>query len=189
MIRNSHHSRGGKSMIHPLRNRSEKIRSRLKLYLCLSVFLCGSLCVFGPMPAAAQDWFKTGTGLGVSKARVGVADFAAKDTPSQPLATLFSDVVRTDLDFSGILELVSKSYNPLQTPGSPAEVDYKAWSGAPASAQLLAFGSISASGNSMEIQGWLNDVRDASLPPVIGKVYRGEATESQTRTFAHQFAD
>ena len=140
-------------------------------------------------PAAAQDWFKTGTGLGVSKARVGVADFAAKETPSQPLAVLFADVVRTDLDYSGILELVSKSYNPLQTPATPAEVDYKAWSSAPASTQLLAFGSFSVNANNVEIPAWLNDVRDASLPPVIGKVYRGEATAAQVRTFAHQFAD
>jgi len=139
--------------------------------------------------APAQDWFRTGTGLGVSKARVAVADFASKDAPSQSLATLFSDVVRSDLDYSGILELVSKSYYPLQMPGAPAEVDYKAWSDSPASAQLLAFGNFSTSANSVQIQAWLNDVRDASLPPVIGKVYRGDATESQVRLFAHQFAD
>ena len=105
------------------------------------------------------------------------------------MATEFSDVVRADLDYSGILELVSKSFNPLQTPATPAEVDFKAWSDAPASAQLLAFGNLSASGNSLEIQAWLNDVRDSSLPPVIGKVYRGEVSDAQVRTFAHQFAD
>jgi TolB protein len=155
----------------------------------LSVFLCGFAVCRGPTQASAQDWFKTGTGLGVSKARVGVADFAAKDSPSEPLAVVFADVVRTDLDYSGILELVSKSFNPLQKPGTPAEVDYKAWSAAPASTQLLAFGNFSVSANTVEIQAWLNDVRDASLPPVIGKVYRGDATETQVRTFAHQFAD
>ena len=32
-------------------------------------------------------------------------------------------------------------------------------------------------------------VRNASLPPVIGKVYRGDVTDAQVRTFAHQFAD
>ena len=106
-------------MIHPHRKCSSKILSRL--YLCFSVFICAFISFFGAASASAQDWFKTGTGLGVSKARVGVADFAAKDTPSQPLAALFSDVLRTDLDYSGILELVSKSYNPLQTPGTPAE--------------------------------------------------------------------
>jgi TolB protein len=153
------------------------------------VFICGFVFLTCAATASAQDWFKTGTGLGVSKARVAVADFAAKDTPSQPLATLFSDVVRADLDYSGILDLVSKSYNPLQAPGTPGDVDYKAWSGAPASAQLLAFGNFSVTGSGVEIQAWLNDVRDASLPPVIGKVYRGDATEPQVRIFAHQFAD
>jgi len=176
-------------MIQQSRKKSPRIFSQSKLYLWSAVLLCGFLSLLHAAPASAQDWFKTGTGLGVSKARVGVADFAAKDTPSQPLAALFGDVLRTDLDFCGILDLVSKSYNPLQTPGTPAEVDYKAWSGAPASAQLLAFGSFTVNGGNVEIPAWLNDVRDASLPPVIGKVYRGPATESQVRTFAHQFAD
>ena len=157
--------------------------------LCLSVLICGFLCTFAPSPAAAQDWFRTGTGLGVSKARVAVADFAGKSSTSDSFAVEFSDVVRSDLDYSGILELVSKSFNPLQKPATPSELDYKAWGDAPASAQLLAFGSLAANGNSLEIQAWLNDVRNASLPPVIGKVYRGDATEAQVRTFAHQFAD
>lgn len=156
---------------------------------CLSVLICGFALLACSATASAQDWFRTGTGLGVSKARVAVADFVPKDTPSQPLATLFSDVVRSDLDFSGILELVSKSYNPLKAPGSPAELNAQAWADAPASAQLLAFGNFTVTGNSVEIQAWLNDVRNASLPPVIGKVYRGDATEPQVRTFAHQFAD
>ena len=186
---NSNHNQGKSSMIHPRRKRSTGILSRLHFNLCLSAFICVSVCSFGSASAMAQDWFKTGTGLGVSKVRVAVADFAAKDTPSQPLAVTFSDVVRTDLDYSGILELVSKSFNPMQTPGTPTEVDYKAWSAAPALTQLLAFGNFSVSGNNVEIQAWLNDVRDAALPPVIGKVYRGEATEGQVRTFAHQFAD
>jgi TolB protein len=158
-------------------------------YLCLSVFIGGSISLLSAPAASAQDWFRTGTGLGVTKPRVGVADFAPKSPSSQPLAVEFSDVVRADLDYSGILDLVSKSFNPLQTPGSPAEVDFTAWSSAPASAQLLAFGSLSATGNSLEIQAWLNDVRNSSLPSVIGKVYRGEVSDAQVRTFAHQFAD
>lgn len=159
------------------------------LYPCLSVLICGFLSLLSAPRAAAQDWFRTGTGLGVSKARVAVADFAGKTPPSQPMGVAFSDIVRADLDYSGILELVSKSFYPLQSPGTPAELDYKAWTDAPASSQLLAFGNLSASDNSLEIQAWLNDVRNASLPPVIGKVYRGEVSDAQVRTFAHQFAD
>ena len=90
------------------------------LFLCVSVFICGSIFLVSSSPAAAQDSIFTGTGLGVTKPRVGVADFAPKSPSSQPLAIEFSDVVRSDLEYSGILELVSKSYNPLQTPGTPA---------------------------------------------------------------------
>ncbi len=91
-------------MIQPKRNCSQRRFFRFASSLSLAVFLCGFVALFSAANTSAQDWFKTGTGLGVSKARVAVADFAAKDTPSQPLATLFADVVRTDLDFSGILD-------------------------------------------------------------------------------------
>ena len=168
---------------------SIQIKNVRSPYLCLSVLICGLILVLTSKPAAAQDWFRTGTGLGVSKARVAVADFAPKSPTAQAMATEFSDIVRSDLDYSGILDLVSKSYNPLQTPATPADVDYKGWSDAPASAQLLALGNLSAESNALEIQAWLNDVRNASLPSVIGKVYRGDASDAQVRAFAHQFAD
>src|ERR1700758_5400483 len=117
--------------MQPSNKSAAKIKSRF--HLCAFGFLCAFFCFFSASNASAQDWFKTGTGLGGSKARVAVADFAAKDSPSEPLATLFSDGVRRGLDYSGILELVSKSFNPLQKPATPAEVDYKGWSTAPAS--------------------------------------------------------
>ena len=171
------------------RNGRGLIKNVSSLYLCLSVFICGSVFILASLPASGQDWFRTGTGLGVSKARVAVADFVGKSSDASPMGLKFSDVVRSDLDFSGILELVSKSYYPLQAPGAPGEIDIKAWTDAPATTQLLAFGNLTVTGNSLEIQAWLNDVRNASLPPVIGKVYRGDATDAQVRIFAHQFAD
>jgi TolB protein len=167
----------------------KKLNTRSASLWSLPILICCLIGTLGSSRASAQDWFKTGTGLGVSKARVAVADFAGKTPTSDPFATEFSDVVRTDLDYSGILELVSKSFNPLQKPATPADVDFKTWGAAPASSQLLAFGSLSSDGTNVEIQAWLNDVRNASLPPLIGKVYRGAATDTQVRTFAHQFAD
>ena len=112
----------------------------------LSLFWAGLACG-AARPAAAQDWFRTGTGLGVSQAARGRGGFCAAQAPtSQPLATLFSDVVRNDLDYSGILDLVSKSFYPTQVPSVPAELNYQAWSGAPVSAQFLAFGNLTATG-------------------------------------------
>lgn len=140
-------------------------------------------------PAVAQDWFRTGTGLGVSKARVAVADFPPRTLASQDFAALFSDVVRNDLDFSGILELVSKSFYPLQVPSVPVELAGTAWSDPPASAQFLAFGNLAAEGNDLTIQAWFQDVRNLAAPPIVGRVYRGAVSEPEVRKYAHQFAD
>jgi TolB protein len=156
----------------------------------LPAVVCGAflLALLAP-PTAAQDWFRTGTGLGVEKARVAVADFAPRSSSAQPLAMIFTDVVRADLEYSGILEQVSKSFYPLEVPSVPSELKYAPWSDPPAAAQLLAFGNLSASGNDLAIEGWLYDVRNPSVPPVLGKRYRGEVTDAQIRRFAHQFAD
>ncbi len=140
-------------------------------------------------PVAAQDWFRTGTGLGVEKARVAVADFAPRSTSAQPLANIFTEVLRADLDYSGILELVSKSFYPLEVPSVPSELKHAAWSDPPAAAHLLAFGNLSASGNDLAIEGYLFDVRNPASPPVLQRRYRGEVTDPQIRRFAHQFAD
>jgi TolB protein len=160
---------------------------RLLSHLFLSCFLCG-LGLFVPR-ASAQDWFRTGTGLGVDKPRVAVADFAPRSSSAQPLANLFSEVLRADLDSSGIIELVSKSFYPLEVPSVPSELKYSAWSDPPAAAHMLAFGNLSASGNDLTIEAWLYDVRNASAPAILGKRYRGEVSEKQIRRFAHQFAD
>ncbi len=163
---------------------------RRRSHLCSSVFLCSFtlLALLAPA-AAAQDWFRTGTGLGVEKARVAAADFAPRSPSAQPLANIFSEVLRADLDYSGILELVSKSFYPLQAPSVPSELKHAAWSDPPASAHLLAFGNLSAIGNDLTIEAWLYDVRNAAAPAVLGKRYRGEVTDAQLRRFAHQFAD
>ena len=140
-------------------------------------------------PAGAQDWFRTGTGLGVSKPTVAVADLVARNGDSDMTASLFSDVVRNDLDFSGIITLASKSFYPTQSPSLPAELNYQAWSDAPVSAQFLAFGNATVTGATEEIQAWFYDVKNSSAPPVVGRVYHGDANEEQTRRYAHQFAD
>jgi TolB protein len=174
----------------PLSTRNGQLNRRTGMRIAGALLLVLTLLA-AAHPAAAQDWFKTGTGLGVSKPRVAVADFAARNpaAASQPLATLFSDVVRNDLDYSGILDLASKSFYPTQVPSVPTELNAAAWSSAPVMAQFLAFGNLTASGNDLSIEAWFNDVNNPSAPPVVGRVYHGNATEAQTRQFAHQFAD
>ncbi|MGA2429061.1 MAG: translocation protein TolB [Candidatus Acidiferrum sp.] len=139
--------------------------------------------------AAAQDWVRTGTGLGVEKPRLAVADFAPRNDATKNHAQLFTQVVRDDLAFSGILDLVSPSFYPPQVPTVPAELKNLAWTEQPINANLVAFGNLTESASEVEIQAWLYDVRSPSNQAVIGKVYRGAPTDDQVRKFAHQFAD
>src|SRR4030081_1668591 len=118
-------------------------------------------CIY-PAALAAQDWFRTGTGLGVEKARVAVPDFAARTTSSQPVSRIFTEVLRSDLENSGILDMVSPSFFPEQTASIPAELKAAAWNAPPASAHLVAYGNLTATGNDLTIEAWLSDVRNAA---------------------------
>jgi TolB protein len=158
-------------------------RIALKLHWLLAALLLAAA------PAFAQDWFRTGTGLGVERPRVAVADLVPRAAEASAHAKLFTEVLRGDLDFSGILELVSPSFQPVQSPAMPLQLNTKAWSDAPASAQMVAFGNLQQSSSEAAIEAWLYDVRNPSSPPVVAKVYRGAPTDAQIRKFAHQFAD
>jgi TolB protein len=158
-------------------NRNTMLRS-------FTVFLLLSL------PALAQtDWIRTGTGLGVEKPRVAVADFKAADPSTASLKKVFDDTLFDDLQQSGILEVVSKSLYPLQQPGTPEEVNLSAWANDPAKASMLAFGNAAVSGDDLAVQGWLYDVNNTQAPQVLGKQYREKATEDNARIIAHRFAN
>jgi TolB protein len=139
--------------------------------------------------AKAQDWFRTGTGLGVEKPRVAVADFAPRADSAKPHSQLFTQVVRDDLQFSGILDLISPSFYPTQVPSVPTELRNLDWTTTQINANLVAFGNLTESSGDVTISAWLYDVRSPSNQAVVGKVYRGSPTDAQVRKFAHQFAD
>jgi TolB protein len=141
--------------------------------------------------AFAQDWIKTGTGLGVEKVRLAVPDFnaAGQDPKNAELLKVFNETLWNDLDNAGIFDMVSKSFYPLGQVGTPADVKFESWSFAPASAAMLAFGNLGASGNGMTVQGWLYDVKNVTSPQVLGKQYQDAATSDAARLTAHKFAD
>jgi TolB protein len=141
--------------------------------------------------AFAQDWIKTGTGLGVDKVRLAVPDFTAagQDPKNAELLKVFNETLWNDLDNAGIFDMVSKSFYPLGQVGNPADVKFESWSAAPPSAAMLAFGNLSASGNGMSVQGWLYDVKNVTSPQVLGKQYQDAATSDAARITAHKFAD
>ena len=102
-----------------------------------SILLFAALMMVGSSPGGAQDWFRAGTGLGdTNKPRVAVADFGPRADGAKPHASLFTQVVRDDLQFSGILDFVSPSLYPTTAPTLPNELRNLDWTNAPANANL-----------------------------------------------------
>jgi TolB protein len=66
--------------------------------------------------SVAQDWIRTGTGLGVERVRLAASDFKSStaDANNAALLKTFNDTLWNDLDNAGIFDLVSKSFYPLQ---------------------------------------------------------------------------
>ena len=141
--------------------------------------------------ALAQDWVKTGTSLGVEKVRLAVPDFKPSTADPQNAALLktFNDTLWNDLDVSGVVELVSKSFYPLQVPGQPPEVNMLSWNAPPPNAGMLAFGNLGVAGGRLTVQGWLYDVKNSQSPQVLGKQYGDPASDAAARVMAHKFAD
>jgi TolB protein len=139
--------------------------------------------------AAAQDRIRIATGLGETKQRIAVADFIPRADSAKSHSALFTQVVRDDLQFSGILEVPSPSFYPPQAPSAPAELKPGVWIDPPTNANFLGFGNLTESSAEVAIEAWLYDLRNPSSQAVVGKVYRGAPTDAQVRKFAHQFAD
>jgi TolB protein len=155
-------------------------------------FIASALLVFVFCASAfAQDWIKTGTGLGVEKVRLAATDFKAstQDPNNGNLQKVFNDTLWSDLDNAGIFDMVSKSFLPTTAPGNPAEVKFDAFSAAPVNASMLAFGNMGAAGNTLTVQGWLYDVKNVQSPQVLGKQYTDASTPDAARRTAHKFAD
>jgi len=148
-----------------------------------------ALLLIASLPIAAQDWIKTGTNLGVEKVRLAVPDFKTSTPGSESLQVAFNTTLWNDLYQAGLFDLVSKSFNPVQSPGQPSEVQINQWASPPPSASMLAFGNINLANNEVTVQGWLYDVKNPQSPQVLGKQYKNTATVENARTIAHKFAD
>ncbi len=138
---------------------------------------------------AQEGWFHIETGIGQEKSRIAVPDFAPRSDDAKSHSALFTSVVRDDLSFSGILDLVSPSFYPTQPLSQPGELRFLNWSESPLNSNFVAFGYLTETSAEVVIYAWMYDVRNPSTQAIVGKVYRGAPTDPQVRKFAHQFAD
>jgi TolB protein len=168
------------------------MKTNRKTHMTRKIAICSALAIallFCAGTASAQDWFKTGTGLGVSKVRLAVPEFVLRAPAPPALEKTFHDVLWSDLEYCGILDLVSPSFYPPQSPSQPSELKFPDWANAPSSAYMVAYGSLSVEGSNLAAAGFLSDVHNPSAPVALQKIYRGAATDADARRLAHQFAD
>jgi TolB protein len=132
---------------------------------------------------------------------LAVADFkqVGTDPNTEPLRKTFNDTLWNDLSNAGIFDMVSKSFNPVNVPGSAEEMcptpagtpctGLAAWGNAPVNAAFVAFGNVGVQGTEVAVNGWLYDTKNLTNPQVLGKQYREQATQENARIIAHRFAD
>ena len=155
------------------------------LAIPLAVFL-------GRAPVAkSQGWFRTGINMGQSVVRIAVPDFPARSSDPRlvSLTKVFNQVLWNDLNNSGIVDVISKSLYPVNTPQEPQDVDFNGWSSPPASAQMLAFGYTEVRNNSLVVTARLFDVHSPSNPGVLAKRYVADLNDLSARDAAHRFAN
>ena len=141
--------------------------------------------------AGAQDWIRTGTGLGMEKVRLAVPDFVATSAEPQTgeLLRTFNDTLWNDLQQAGIFDMVSKSFYPVGSFNGPAAIKIGDWGNPPPNAGMVAFGNLGINGGRLLVQGWLYDAKNQQSPQVLGKQYNEAASEQSARIIAHRFAD
>ena len=139
----------------------------------------------------AQDWVRTGSGLGNQRIRIAAADFkpVGGDPQTPQFKTVFDATLYTDLSNAGVFDMVSKSMAPQATPGSPQEINLAQWAADPANAAMVAFGALSASNGRLTVSGWVLDAKNPGSPQVLGKQYGDTASQDNARAIAHRFAD
>src|SRR6478752_2234394 len=95
----------------------------MKLMLRFGFSILLLLASLASLPALAQDWVHTGSGLGNARIRLAASDFKAvgADAQTPALKATFDSTLFNDLQNAGIFDMVSKSFSPQGTPGSPQE--------------------------------------------------------------------
>ncbi len=106
------------------------------------------------------------------------------------LIDTFNETLWDDLEFSGVVALISRSFYPLGSFGRAIDIDTTAWTTSAVDAQFLALGNGQVSGSEFLIEAHLWDLKTRIEDrEEIGLRFRVATTEASVRASAHQFAD
>jgi TolB protein len=147
--------------------------------------------------------------------RMAIPDLSGS-ADTQRFMGAFNETLWSDVQGSGIFELVPKTMLPkfvpqqpsdFQTPAPPPQQSgsrkgrseltapvngggrwLKDWSNPPAEAHFLAYGYTTNVNGVLVLQGWLVDTGSPDARPLIAKRYLGGVDEAGARKVAHEFA-
>ncbi len=139
---------------------------------------------------AAQAQIVTGTRTGAASVRLAVPEFPRGSGIPGDVAAAFNDTLWADLEFAGVITLVSRSLYPLGRFGDPFDITPAEWTDPAVRAQFLAFGNlgIDSGGIALEARLWDLETRIEDRE-TDGLRYRGLLTSQSARDIAHRYAD
>jgi TolB protein len=142
---------------------------------------------------------------GGSKSKIAIPDFRGSGD-AQPLMSGFNTTLWDEISGAGVVDMVGKSFYPLETPQRPTDFRVKDpnvkiapatngraltdWAGAPVNANYLAFGYTGVQDGRLVLYGWLYNAGAATpqAAQLIGKTYFGDLNADGAKKAAREFA-
>ena len=158
-----------------------------KLFILSILFLIPASIVL-----SRQGQIESGTSTGALLVRIALPEFQprATDEKTTRLTALFNQVLWDDLDYSGIVTPVSRSFYPLGRFSQPSDVRPEEWTTPSVDAQFISFGSVTVTGGRMSVEARFWDLKNPGNREAIpGQRLGGEDSEESARLLAHTWAD
>src|SRR5690242_15819184 len=140
--------------------------------------------------SARQDVF-TFTNQGVVGVKIAVPEFqpATADPKIAGRAAIFNQVLMDDLNYSGGVTVVSRSYYPLGKFSSPGDIKPEDWTKPAVDAQFIGFGNLRTASGALYAEARLWDLKNPTNREAIGQRISSDDNDEGARLMAHKFAD
>jgi TolB protein len=155
--------------------------------LLLFVLLLGGL----QAAVTARQQIVTGTNQGVVGVKIALPEFqpASADAKTADHAAIFNKVLMDDLNYSGGVTVVSRSYYPLGKFASPGDIKPEDWTKPAVDAQFIAFGNLRPANGTLAVEARLWDLKNPGNREAIGQRLNSDDSDEGARLMAHKFAD
>jgi len=129
------------------------------------------------------------TGKGPALVKLALPEFRpeAPGDRATKLAKIFNDTLWADLDFSGNIELASRSFYPTGTYADPADIKPEDWTKAGIEAQYIAYGKLAVTAAGLTATARLRDLKVQQ--DSFGSNFPGYGEDEAAKIVAHNVAE